>query len=257
MKYMPYLWFQHGRRIRRRSFLNEFTRLLSQLPQTYEQLRLNQFTQALDIADNMLSASERTCSLCVIFLFLFECREDEISHEIVEKLQTLVGQYEYFTRRYMDVVRNLQQQETDNRFRCQNEPAYDENLRGRPRFRVTKAQIESLREIGFSWTKIAELVGVSRVTMYRRRRELEIGEQHNYSEITDIQLDAVIQSIVQNSPNSGQVMMRGALLGRGLRIQRRRIRESMLRVDPDGVECRRRLRIKRRVYNVPGPNSLW
>ena len=30
--------------------------------------------------------------------------------------------------------------------------------------------------------------------MYRRRRELEIREQHNYSEITDIQLDAVIQS---------------------------------------------------------------
>ena len=67
----------------------------------------------------------------------------------------------------MDVVRNLQQQETDNRFRFQNEPAYDENLRGRPRFRVTKAQIESLREIGFSWSKIAELIGVSRVTLYR------------------------------------------------------------------------------------------
>ena len=157
-------------------FLNEFTRFLSQLPQTYEQLRLNQFTQALDIADNMLSASERTCSLCVIFLFLFECREDEISHEIVEKLQTLVGQYEYFTRRYMDVVRNLQQQETDNRFRCQNEPAYNENLRGRPRFRVTKAQNECLREIGFSWTKIAELIGVSRVTLGTLRF---IGRQRN------------------------------------------------------------------------------
>ena len=113
----------------------------------------------------------------------------------------------------MDVVQNLQQQETDNRLRCQNELAYDENLRGRAQFRVTKAQIESLREIGFLWTKIAELIGVSRVTLYReRRRELEIGEQHNYSEITDIQLDAVIQSIVKNSPNSGQVMMRASEL---------------------------------------------
>jgi hypothetical protein len=238
------------------AFLDEFRTFLSRLPHAYEQLRLNQFTQALEIADNMLSTSERTCSLCVIFLFLFECREDEISHEIVEKLQNLIGQYEQFTRRYRDVIQNLQEQETDNRFRCQNEPAFGENLRGRPRFRVTKAQIESLREIGFSWTKIAELIGVSRVTLYRRRRELGIGEQHNYSELTDVQLDAVIQSIVQNSPNSGQVMMRGALLGRGLRIQRRRIRESMLRVDPAGTECRRRLRIKRRVYNVPGPNSL-
>ena len=85
-----------------------------------------------------------------------------------------------------------------------NEPAYDENLRGRPQFRVTKAQIESLREIGFSWTKIADLIGISRVTLYRRRRELEIGEQHNYSKITDIQLDAVIQSIVQNSPGDDE-----------------------------------------------------
>ena len=218
------------------AFLDEFRTFLSRLPHVYEQLRLNQFTQALEIADNMLSTSERTCSLCVIFLFLFECREDEISHAIVEKLQTLIGQYEQFTRRYRDVIQNLQEQETDNRFRCQNEPAFGENLRGRPRFRVTKAQIESLREISFSWTKIAELIGVSRVTLYRRRQELEIGEQHNYSELTDVQLDAVIQSIVQNSPNSGQVMMRGALLGRGLRIQRRRIIESMLREQSvDGV----------------------
>ena len=52
-------------------------------------------------------------------------------------------------------------------------------------------------------------------------------------------------------------MMRGALIGRGLRIQRSRLRESMLRVDPVRTECRRRLRIKRRVYTVPGPNSLW
>ena len=44
--------------------------------------------------------------------------------------------------------------------------------------------------------------------MYRRWQELEIREQHDYSEITDAQLDVVIQSIVQNSPNSGQVMMR-------------------------------------------------
>lgn len=239
------------------TYLDEFRRFLSQLPQVYEQLRLNQFTQVLEIADNMLSASERTCSLCVIFLLLFDCRKDEISHEIVDKLQTVLRQYEQFTRRYADVVQHIKEQNTDNRFRCQNEAANCEKLRGRPRFRVTKPQIESLREIGFSWTKIAALIGVSRVTLYRRRRELEIGEQHDYSEITDAQLDVVIQSIVQNSPNSGQVMMRGALLGRGLRIQRRRIRESMLRVDPVGIECRRRLRMKRRVYNVPGPNSLW
>jgi hypothetical protein len=59
------------------AFLDEFRTFLSRLPHVYEQLRLNQFTQAMEIADNMLSTSERT-SLCVIFLFLFECREDEL-----------------------------------------------------------------------------------------------------------------------------------------------------------------------------------
>ena len=55
-------------------FLNEFTRFLSGLLHLYEQLRLNQFTQVLETADNMLSASERICSLCAIFHTAFFTR---------------------------------------------------------------------------------------------------------------------------------------------------------------------------------------
>ena len=120
----------------------------------------------------MLLLSERICSFCVIFLVLFDCFVDQISREIVEKLQELLYEYEQLTRQYSDVVKGLQEQEVDNRFRCQNEFHSDEKLRGRPRFHITKAQIESLREIGFSWTKVAQLIGVSRVTLYRRRQEL-------------------------------------------------------------------------------------
>ena len=100
------------------SRIYEFTIFLSGLPHIYEQLRLNQFTHALETADNMLSASERTSSLCAIFLFRFECHYDDISHEIVKKPQNLLGQYEQFTRRYMDIFQNLQEQETYNRFRA-------------------------------------------------------------------------------------------------------------------------------------------
>ena len=73
--------------------LTEFRRFLSQLPHVYEQLRLNQFSQVLEITDSMLSASERTCSLCVVFILLFDCCEDEVSHEIVDRLETLLRQY--------------------------------------------------------------------------------------------------------------------------------------------------------------------
>ena len=57
-------------------------------------------------------------------------------------------------------------------------------------------------------------------------------------------------------PNSGEVMIRGALHGRGVTIQRSRLRESIQRVDPTRKQRRQRLQI-RRVYRVPGPNSLW
>ena len=56
------------------AFLNEFTRFLSGLPHVYKQLWLNQFTQALETVDNMISASERICILCAIFLFFAKRR---------------------------------------------------------------------------------------------------------------------------------------------------------------------------------------
>ena len=199
--------------------LNEFNTFLSQLPQWYEELRSNRFTQELEVGDSMLILSERICSFCVIFLLLFDCFVDQISREIVEKLQELLYEYEQLSRQYSDVVKSLQEHEADNRFRCQNEFPSNEKSRGRRRFHVTKAQIESLREIGFSWTKVAQMIGVSWVTLYRRRQELGLSEMYSYSTITDAELDAVVKSIVDQSPNSGQVMMRGALIGRGLRIQ--------------------------------------
>lgn len=54
-------------------------------------------------------------------------------------------------------------------------------------------------------------------------------------------------------------MMRGHLLSKGIKIQEYRVRESMRRVDPDGIVIRA-LQLKvthRRVYNVRGPLALW
>jgi hypothetical protein len=236
--------------------LDEFIQFLLQLPPLYQQLKSNFLTQELNEADNMLTSSEGICTWIIIFLSMFNSREDNISQEIVQKLQELLAGYEEIKNRYAEVFQTIQERETEIHFQCQRETNEDRQ-RGRPKFHVPKEQIEGLRKIGFSWTKIAQLIGISRATLYRRREELEIGYEHGYNDISDSELDGVVQGIVEQSPNCGQVMMRGALLGRGLRIQRRRIRESMLRVDPAGTECRRRLRIKRRVYRVPGPNSLW
>ena len=59
------------------------------------------------------------------------------------------------------------------------------------------------------------------------------------------------------TPYSGENYIRGALQGRGITIQRFRIRESLSRIDPVGRAIRRRRQIVRRTYNVTSPNHLW
>ena len=52
-------------------------------------------------------------------------------------------------------------------------------------------------------------------------------------------------------------MMGGYLLGKGFKVQRRRVREALRSVDPEGVASRKATAINRRKYSVPTPNSLW
>ncbi|CAB3999437.1 uncharacterized protein LOC110247927 [Paramuricea clavata] len=122
---------------------------------------------------------------------------------------------------------------------------------------IRSERIEGLQELGFSWSKIARMIGISRITLYRRRLALGIGNEVEFNQLEDHEVDELVASIIQLSPNSGEVMVRGALRARGVKIQRWRIRESLMRVDPVRRRRRQRLRIERRVYRVPGPNSLW
>ena len=52
-------------------------------------------------------------------------------------------------------------------------------------------------------------------------------------------------------------MLQGALQSRGIRIQRRRLRSSIERIDPIGKVLRRLRMLSRRKYQVEGPNALW
>lgn len=47
------------------------------------------------------------------------------------------------------------------------------------------------------------------------------------------------------------------LLAKGVKVQRKRVRESQLRVNPVGVSMRSLHQMQRRTYSVAGPNSLW
>ena len=62
---------------------------------------------------------------------------------------------------------------------------------------------------------------------------------------------------IQVTVDSGISFIRGALLSRGLTVQRHRVIDSLRRVDPISQNLRRSVRVCRRQYSVPGPNSLW
>ena len=128
---------------------------------------------------------------------------------------------------------------------------------GRPLLEISVEKIEYLRHLRFSWTKIADILGVSRSTLYRRLDREGIDLTTTYSNINDHELDRIVKSIKESHPNDGERLLIGHLSSLGIILPRSRIRASIHRVDPINTAIRRSIAIQRRVYCVSGPNSLW
>ena len=80
-----------------------------------------------------------------------------------------------------------------------------------------------------------------------------------YTSLSDEQLDAVITDIQRDFPNVGSKRITGLYRARGIHMQQACIRQSMRRVDSEGVLLRALEMniIRRRHYSVAGPLSLW
>ncbi len=128
---------------------------------------------------------------------------------------------------------------------------------GRPATSVDIEDIEFLRNMRFSYTKIAEILGISRSTLYRRIEEEGGVTMNKYTQISDIILDNVVTEIKRNHPNDGERLMIGHLASHNIHIPRTRIRASIHRIDPEGTAMRRSLAVRRRVYHAEGPNYVW
>ena len=110
-------------------------------------------------------------------------------------------------------------------------------------------------ESGFRVTDVAAIFACCRRTIERRLQEFGI-RSCDYSTISDTELDELIHSIVVLHPQSGEKTVTGQLRSQGHRLQRERIRQSIRRVDPSGVESRAKRVLHRRRYYVKAPNSL-
>jgi len=132
----------------------------------------------------------------------------------------------------------------------------DNRKPGRPSIIIDEQQVHGLKSLNLPWNTISEMLGISERTL-RRKRQSFVVNCPSYTTINDQELDILLRDLVLEHPNAGERMIFGHLISKGFRIARWRIRRSLQRVDPDRSQRMNKRRIRRRVYSVPGPNSLW
>ena len=126
-------------------------------------------------------------------------------------------------------------------------------------YNITSEQLEYFIEHGFTAGEIAALLHVGEATVRRRLHEYGLSTSVVFTPLSDEELDEVVKDVKRDFVQSGYRMVIGVLRSRGLRIQERRVMESLRRVDTEGILMRSlQLRlINRREYKVYGPNALW
>ena len=95
---------------------------------------------------------------------------------------------------------------------------------------------------------------ISRTTLWRRMRELGI-TTGRYSDVSDSELDSIITTLVRNFPNSGITMMWGHLRSMSVHVPRRRVSESLHRVNPAAVRARQCTTVARWAYILYLPQT--
>ena len=129
-------------------------------------------------------------------------------------------------------------------------------MRGRPSLVIPESQLHFLLSHSFTVTQISRMFGCHRRTIHRRIREYELSV-HQFTPLSDDLLDDLVRSLCTLQRRNGEKSIEGKLRSMGLRVQRERIRESLHRVDPGGIESRIRGVLHRRQYHVECPNALW
>ena len=225
-----------------RAFVSSVTTLLQEVEQEMDNLRQNR-DRCEFFANRILAAMRH-----VYNVWLYLQRAGTYSEEQIARLKTLRDNlkavYELMFR--LPVMR-------DYSYRPEVQSTGE---RGRPRFLITREQLECLRAEFNSWTQIASDLGVSRQTIYNRRRELGFSLTfERYTVVKDASLAAIADEM-SHFPRSGETNIIAGLRRRGLFVPRWRVREAVIRVDLINRANRWGQRIVRRPYCVPHSNFL-
>lgn len=221
--------------------------------QICEDVRRNIF-----VADGETAEKLRNNSVQLIIALVIASRQLPIPQQdqnfIDENINLLISEIENYVSIFEERFTN-HHESNQSHYSC---PTVSGIGRGRPKLYIPREQLEGLRALGFSWAAIARLLGISEKTVKRRREDYDMSNHDVcFSDITNDELDSLVKHVLEVSQNSGERMIMGWFRGRGIRIQRWRLREAISRVDPIGRQLRRKTVTKRRVYSVPTPNALW
>ena len=186
------------------------------------------------------------------FSSLTECFIDQrITPDIVCKL-SLYDFYQLGMHNHSDIM--------SLRIECTKygtaKPTRHNNGRTQAVFEIPKELLESFLEEDFLISEIATMLSVSESTIYRRMRSYGLSKL-SFSDISDEELDVNVSAIAMEFPFCGETIFKQLLKGKGIKVPRNRLRDSIHQVDSQGVASRKKGRLHRRIYNVKGPNHLW
>lgn len=170
----------------------------------------------------------------------------------------IVSEHVHVSQEVTDILLQLSRALQDIRQHQQQNPPPPIQLerthgRGRPTISICIEYLQHLVEFGIPMATVANFLGVSRATVYRRMAANNISVRGQYSTCTDAELDGLVSEIKNISPHAGYRSVKGMLEGAGHRLQWYRVRASMHRVDSLGILTRMRELgcVVRRTYSVP------
>lgn len=110
---------------------------------------------------------------------------------------------------------------------------------GQPRYDLNIDDILFQRGIGARFIDIARAMGVTSKTIQNHLRRSGItSDVLVTTDISDIHLDHIVNGFVYMHPFTGVTMIKGFLLSLGINVPRKRVNESLRRIDPIGTLIR-------------------
>lgn len=184
--------------------MGDLNQALEGLPGFVGQLDLHQHSYDTNIAERLVIRGEEYLELLQVLYMRSEQVLD--SQETIEDLWLLFGMVQRKLTPYVDLLGSDQRDDIQSSLNGSLASSVSNVLPttmrrgpGRPKMFVSRAQLESLFELGFTYAKVAKMLCMSERTLQRRRSELgfPIGQSLLYSQLSDEELDEVVSSVLQ------------------------------------------------------------